>query len=107
MMSDGYITIVGAEERPALTRSGTAEIARVSERISVVELQRKFNEFIRSLESAFAVDRVDTAAGTFVLSEIQFSAELSASGEFKLLGTGVGIEAGSMLTFVLQRQDVG
>lgn len=104
-MSDGFITIVGAEEQPALTRGGGSELARVSERVSVAELQRKFNEFIESLETAFAVDEVETAGGVFELAEIQFSAELSASGDFKLLGTGIGVTAGSTLTFVLARKD--
>jgi hypothetical protein len=41
------------------------------------------------------------------LSEIQFSAEMSAEGEFKLLGTGVGVAANAALTFVLKRKDAG
>jgi hypothetical protein len=30
---------------------------------------------------------------------------MSASGDFKLLGTGVGVAAGAALTFVLKRKD--
>ena len=56
------------------------------------------------LEQAFAVDGLQTEVGAFELSEIQFSAELSAEGEFKLLGTGIGVAAGSALTFVLSRK---
>ena len=67
------------------------------------DLSGKFVEFMQSLETAFAVPELRTAAGAFELTEIQFSAELSASGDFKLLGTGVGVAANTALTFVLSR----
>lgn len=103
MEGDETITFVGVEETSS-SRSGS-ELSRVTEKISVDELRDKFTHFIRSLEAAFAVDQVQTAHGVFQLSEIQFSAEMSASGDFKLLGTGVGVAAGAALTFVLTRKD--
>jgi hypothetical protein len=82
-------------------------LSRVTEKISVDVLRDKFIEFMQGLEAAFAVDEVQTAHGVFQLSEIQFSAEMSAEGEFKLLGTGVGLSAGAALTFVLTRKASG
>ena len=99
------ITFVGVEER-ATSRGGLAELSRVTEQISVGALRDKFTQFMHSLEAAFAVDQVQTAHGVFQLSEIQFSAEMSAEGEFRLLGAGVGVSAGATLTFVLTRKDV-
>lgn len=96
------ITIIGTEDT-AYTRSD--EVTRVTKKVSVVELNRRFNEFMSSLQNAFAVEGLQTEAGAFELSEIEFSAELSAEGNFKLLGTGVGVTAGSTLTFVLKRKD--
>ncbi len=97
------ITFVGAEE--TATSRGGSELSRVTEKISVDALREKFTQFMQSLEAAFAVDELQTAHGAFQLSEIQFSAEMSAEGEFKLLGTGVGVAAGASLTFVLTRKD--
>lgn len=103
MDDNATITFVGVEE--TATSRGQAELSRVTEKISVDALRDKFTQFMQSLESAFAVDQVQTAHGVFQLSEIQFSAEMSAEGEFKLLGTGVGVTANAALTFVLKRKD--
>lgn len=112
MPTGGTITIVGtAEEKTSSTRSGTRsaadQVKRVTNQLSVDELQAKFLEFMRSLEAAFSVPDLQTAAGAFQLSEIQFSAELSANGDFKLLGTGVGVSANTALSFTLRRRDSG
>ena len=112
MPKGATITIIGAEEeKPSSTRSGTRsaadQVKRVTKELSVDELSEKFVEFMQSLETAFAVPELHTAAGAFELTEIQFSAELSASGDFKLLGTGVGVAANTALTFVLSRRDKG
>lgn len=103
MDDNATITFVGVEE--TATSRGGSELSRVTEKISVDALRDKFTQFMQSLESAFAVDEVQTAHGVFQLSEIQFSAEMSAEGEFKLLGTGVGVAANAALTFVLKRKD--
>ena len=105
-MSNGNtISIIGTQETTAVTRSGrSSQVDRVSSEVSIDTLRNKFSEFMTSLEEAFAVDAIQTATGAFELTEIQFSAELSASGDFKLLGTGVGVSAGSALAFVLRRK---
>jgi len=103
MNEDGTITFVGVDERA--TSRGSSELARVTEKISIDALRDQFTRFMQNLEAAFAVDQVQTAQGVFQLSEIQFSAEMSAADEFKLLGTGVGVAAGAALTFVLTRKD--
>lgn len=103
MDESATITFVGVEE--TATSRGGSELSRVTEKISVDVLRDKFTQFMQSLEAAFAVDEVRTAHGVFQLSEIQFSAEMSAEGDFKLLGTGVGVAAGAALTFVLSRKD--
>ena len=110
MPKGATITIVGTEEeKSSSTRSGTRsaedQVRRVTKQLSVDELSDKFVEFMQSLETAFAVPEVHTAAGAFELTQIQVSAELSASGDFKLLGTGVGVAASTALTFVLSRRD--
>lgn len=104
-MSNGTITIVAADEQAAATRGGRGEAARVAAEVSVTALRDKFNEFMDGLQEVFSADALKTKAGAFEVTEIQFSAELSASGDFKLLGTGVGVAAGSTLTFTLQRKD--
>jgi hypothetical protein len=42
--------------------------------------------------------------GDFVLDEVSFSAEIGSDGEFKLVGTGIGISASSGVTFTLRRK---
>lgn len=106
MSNGGFITIVAAEEKTEQTRSGrTTEVSRVTDKVSVDELRRKFGEFMDSLETAFSVQDLKTETGLFQLQEITFSAEMSATGDFKLLGTGVGVSAGSALSFVLRRKE--
>lgn len=104
-MSNGTIAIVAAEEQPASTRGGRGETGRVAAEVSVATLRDKFNDFMASLQEVFAADALKTQAGVFEVTEIQFSAELSASGDFKLLGTGVGVTASSTLIFTLQRKE--
>jgi hypothetical protein len=110
MPKGSTITIVGTEEeRPSSTRgavrSAADQVKRVTSELQTSDLSDKFVEFMRSLEEVFSVPDLSTAAGPFHLSEIQFSAELSANGDFKLLGTGVGVTASTALTFVLSRRD--
>ena len=74
----------------------------VTKPLKVDELRQRFREFMAGLQSI--VDVEEAGAGGFQLTEIQFSAEISANGEFKLVGSGVGVEASSAVTFVLQRK---
>jgi hypothetical protein len=106
MSNGGLITIVAAEEERS-TRGGPTAVERVTMQLSVDELRRKFVEFMDSLDAAFGVESLKTEAGMFQLDQIQFSVELSASGDFKLLGTGVGVGAGAALSFVLTRKTTG
>lgn len=100
--NDTTITLValpGAQERVWGVR-GPEEL--VEEAVSVSKLRQKFNEFMRAIEEMLAVEKLST--GAFQLTQVQFSAEISADGEFKLLGSGIGVSAGSAITFVLERK---
>ena len=103
MSNGGFITVVTAEEE-VTTRSGAADVTRVTKQLSVDTLRGKFVEFMNNMDAAFDSDELKTQTGMFQLEQIQFSVELSASGDFKLLGTGVGVGAGAALSFVLTRK---
>jgi len=81
-------------------RRGPEEL--VEEAVSVGKLQQRFTQFMSAVEGMLAVEQPST--GAFQLTQIQFSAEISAEGEFKLLGSGVGLSAGSAITFTLERR---
>jgi hypothetical protein len=84
-------------------RSGRDEGVRkvVETAISVDKLQQNFTQFLQNLRQVLTVD--EGRVGDLVLDEITFSVEISADGEFKLLGTGIGAAASSSLTFTLRR----
>lgn len=103
MSNGGFIAVVTTEE-VATTRGGPPDISKVTSQLSVDVLRGKFTDFMESLDAAFGVDELKTETGMFQLDQIQFSVELSASGDFKLLGTGVGVAAGAALSFVLTRK---
>lgn len=103
----GTITIVAVEtaQPKSLTRSGLPEAAvrqTVEKAVSVEALSASFNRFINGLRQVLNVE--EAAVGDLVLDEIEFSVEIGANGEFKLLGTGVSANAGSTLTFTLRRK---
>lgn len=75
----------------------------VTSALDVGVLRDQFRGFMRSIEAM--IDIGDETARGFQLAEIQFSVELTATGEFRLLGTGVGLQASSTMTFVLQRKE--
>ena len=75
----------------------------VSQALDVGVLREKFADFMAKLQSIVHSD--EQRAGAFRLAEIQFTAEIAANGEFKLVGTGVGISATSAITFVLRRDE--
>lgn len=83
-------------------RSRSDRLELVSNSIEVSKLRERFKEFMSSLQSIIDVHTPNDSS--FQLNEIQFSAEITANGDFKLLGTGVGVEAKSAVTFVLQRK---
>ncbi len=82
--------------------SRSTGVRLVSQVLDVGELRDHFHNFMQQLQSIVAIG--DQNPGLFQLHEIQFSAEITGNGDFKLLGTGVGVEAKSSITFVLQRQ---
>jgi hypothetical protein len=70
--------------------------------IPVDQIHQNYARFLDSMRAIFAKDA--GRVGDFVLEEITFSAEIGANGEFKLLGTGVGVTANSGVTFTLRRK---
>ncbi|HSH77370.1 MAG TPA: hypothetical protein VLA19_02420 [Herpetosiphonaceae bacterium] len=74
----------------------------VTKALDVGVLREHFQSFMQQLQSIIAIN--DEHVGPFRLNEIQFSAEITGNGEFRLLGTGVSVEASSAITFVLQRE---
>jgi hypothetical protein len=74
----------------------------VEKPVEVLQVRNHFHHFLQSLEAIVDVDV--PAVGQFELDEVQFSAEISANGEFKLLGTGAGVQASSGVTFTLRRK---
>ncbi len=93
------VAIPGRRDRRGFSRD-PEEL--VEQAVSVGKLQQKFTQFMSAVEEMLAVEQPST--GAFQLTQIQFSAEISAEGEFKLLGSGVGISAGSAITFTLERK---
>jgi hypothetical protein len=83
-----------------LSRSGRTEL--VSKAIDISQLHERFKEFMTHLEEIIDVDVTRTS--TFELDEIEFTAEITADGDFKLLGTGVGVEVNSGIKFRLKRK---
>jgi hypothetical protein len=94
----GQMAIVGT--LPGMTRDRRREV--VERTVDVAHVRRSFESFLANLRSIIDVDL--PRAGEFELDEVQFSAEISANGDFKLLGTGVGLEAKSGVLFTLRRK---
>jgi hypothetical protein len=88
--------------RPSEDLTRGDRLVLVSKALNVDLLRERFDDFMAKLQSIVHTD--DEHSGAFRLDEIQFSAEISADGEFKLMGTGVGFEAKSGVTFVLKRR---
>ena len=84
------------------SRGLSDKVELVTKTIDIDKLKQSWTTFVAGLQSMVDTELDET--GPFQLNEIQFSAEITASGEFKLLGTGVGVEGSSSITFVLQRR---
>ena len=93
------IWIVGPVAGDARTVRKRDIVARPAE---VLQVRENFGRFLQSLKAI--VDVEVPTVGQFELDEVQFSAEISANGEFKLMGTGAGLEATSGVTFTLRRK---
>lgn len=105
--SKGKITIVTTEPLAPSTMRGPRDEVRkvVEEGVSVENLQRGFANFINALSAIVTAGY--SKVGDYTLDEISFSAEIGAEGEFKLLGTGVGVSGSAGVTFTLHRQSAG
>ena len=94
--------IVTTEQPGAATRGFDDQARKVVERSVAPEAVREgFKAFLSELGQVVAAD--SPRVGDFLLDEITFSAEIAANGEFKLLGTGVGLSASSAVSFTLRR----
>ncbi|HRJ44266.1 MAG: hypothetical protein KJZ86_18700 [Caldilineaceae bacterium] len=107
MAENETITIVAVEtiQPKSTTRGGLPEMAlrqTVDKAVSVEALSASFNNFINGLRKVLNVE--EASVGDLVLDEIEFSVEIGANGEFKLLGAGISANAGSSLTFTLRRK---
>lgn len=87
-------------ESDDLSRSGRLEL--VTQAMPVSELRKRFKEFVSNLQGMIDDETLENSP--FQLNEVQFSVEITADGEFKLMGTGVGVQAGSAVTFKLSRK---
>lgn len=101
MDPDTEITFVTVDDD---YRSRRGELEHITAQISAGALRASFTAFMQAMQTAFAAEELSAAGGQFELSEIQFSAQLMASGEFKLLGAGLGAGAAAALSFTLTRK---
>ena len=100
----GKLMVVTTAAPVKSSMRGVKDEARklIEEGIPVDRLQQGFANFMNGL--AEIVKGGYSKVGEFNLDEITFSAEIGADGEFKLLGTGVGVKASSGVSFTLHRQ---
>ena len=98
------LIVVRTTESPTSTMRGAKEEARrlIEDGIPLDQLQQGYARFMAGIRAIIASGNSDV--GQFNLDEVSFKAEIGAKGEFKLLGSGVGVSATSGITFVLRRQ---
>lgn len=94
------ITIVGPAS--GASRSRTARDL-IEKSIDPDTVRIGYERFLMALQ---VIVNVPPPVASFVLQEVEFSAEVSADGEFKLLGSGVGLEAKGGVKFTLRREGV-
>lgn len=71
--------------------------------LDVSLLRERLRDFLQSLHSIADWDRdPDTS---FQLQEIEFTVEITAEGEFKLLGVGTSASAKGAITFTLKKPE--
>ncbi len=97
--SNQKIAIVGS--LGGTTRTPGRDI--VEREIDLTHVRAKFEQFLQNLEAI--VDVGVPHVGPFELEEVTFSAEITANGDFKLLGVGVGVETKGGVTFTLRQRD--
>jgi hypothetical protein len=91
------ITIIGPASGESRSRSARDMVERTVDPDAV---RASYEKFLVALK---AIADVPQPSSHFSLEEVEFSAEISADGEFKLLGTGVGLEAKGGVKFTLRR----
>jgi hypothetical protein len=98
---DAELTIVTVET--ATGRRGVGDPVRriVESRVSVGQVQANLARFLDAVRAMLAEQ--STQAGAFELDEIALGVEISASGEFKVLGSGVAVEGTSGITLTWRR----
>src|SRR5262245_48588337 len=101
MVEGREVTII-TTEAPSGRRDRADAVRRgVESSVSLVRLQESLERFVGVLGGLLEGGR--TSTGEFELEQVDFSAEIGANGEFKLLGTGVGISGSSAVTFSWRR----
>jgi hypothetical protein len=101
-MAGEDLTIVTTEGPSGRRDRGDAVRRVVESTVSADRLHESLARFLETLGEILAAG--PTRAGDFELDEIGFSAEIGANGEFKLLGTGVGVTGSSAVTFSWRRR---
>jgi len=92
------ITIIGPVSGESRSRNARDLVEKTVDPDAV---RAGYESFLISLQ---AIADVPPPASHFSLEEVEFSAEITADGEFKLLGTGVGLEAKGGVKFTLRRK---
>jgi hypothetical protein len=87
------------QEDEEVSRGDRTEL--VTRLVNVETLRDKLRQFMAGLQGMLEDEPV--AASPFQLMEVEFSAEITGNGEFKLLGSGIGVEAKGAVKFVLRR----
>ncbi len=93
---EGQIALVGT-----LSDGSRGKRDVIEGMVKTSDIRAKFRDFIGQLQEIIDVDL--PASTGFELDQVQFSAEITAKGDFKLLGTGVGLESKSGVVFTLKR----
>jgi hypothetical protein len=91
------ITIIGPASGESRSRSARDLVEKTVDPDTV---RASYSSFLVALQ---AIADVPPPSSRFSLEEVEFSAEITADGEFKLLGTGVGLEAKGGVKFILRR----
>jgi hypothetical protein len=91
-----------SEDDDSGSRGGDDKTELVTRALDVEKLKKKLEDFLSHVHTLIDVPLAETRA--FQLAEVQFSAEITAKGDFKLLGAGVGLEGSSTITFVIRRK---
>ena len=107
MSDDNKLTIVTTDTSGPVMRGARDQVKKVVEKgIPLGTLRSNFSNFMSGLQDIF-MDVEKNPVGNMQLDEVTFSVEIGADGEFKLVGTGVGVSASSSITFKLRRKKEG